>query len=157
MLPLLTFDQIVCLSVCLSVSLSLSLSLYIYIYIYTYTYTEPIFKNRGQQLCGPDSSTGRLGSLSGRDIFCLKNFDPFTRTSVRVSKMNAVARAHSTFQMLTLLQNITSRHSLITGIYPTASVRRYVLMSRSYNIYIYIYIQAKKQSLYVLSSNLSRP
>ena len=31
---------------------------------------------------------------SGRDIFCLKNFDTFTRRPVRVSKMNAVARAH---------------------------------------------------------------
>ena len=28
-------------------------------------------------------------SPSGRDIFCLKNFDTFTRTPVRVSKMNA--------------------------------------------------------------------
>ena len=33
-----------------------------------------------------------------------KNFDPFSRTPVRVSKMNAVARAQLTFQMLTLLQ-----------------------------------------------------
>ena len=32
-------------------------------------------------------------SLSGRDIFCLKNFDTFTKTYVRVSKTNAVARA----------------------------------------------------------------
>ena len=38
------------------------------------------------------------------DIFCLKNFDTFTRTSVRVSKTNAVARAQLAFQMLTLLQ-----------------------------------------------------
>ena len=41
---------------------------------------------------------------SGRDIFCLKNFDTFTRTSVRVSKMNAVARAQLTVQMLTLIK-----------------------------------------------------
>ena len=41
--------------------------------------------------------------ISGRDIFCL-NFDTFTRTSVRVSKMNAVARAQLTFQIFTLLQ-----------------------------------------------------
>ena len=34
----------------------------------------------------------------------LKNFDTFTRTSVRVSKMNVVVRAQLTFQMLTLLQ-----------------------------------------------------
>ena len=33
-------------------------------------------------------------SPSSRDIFCLKNFDTFIRTSVRVSKMNVVA-AHS--------------------------------------------------------------
>ena len=48
-------------------------------------------------------------SLSGRDIFCLKNFDTFTRTSVRASKMNAVARAQLTFQMLTLLKSIIKR------------------------------------------------
>ena len=43
-------------------------------------------------------------SPSGRDIFCLKNFDTFTRTLVRVSKMNAVDRAELTFKVLTLLQ-----------------------------------------------------
>ena len=68
----------------------------------------------GQQMSGPDSSNGQsirhesevwgFKSLSGRDIFCLKNFDTFTRTSVRVSKMNAVARAQLTVQMLTLLK-----------------------------------------------------
>ena len=36
---------------------------------------------------------------SGRDIFCLKNIDTLTRTPVRVSKMNAVARALLTFQI----------------------------------------------------------
>ena len=43
-------------------------------------------------------------SLSGWDIFCLKNVDTFTRTSARVSKMNADARAHSTFQILPLFK-----------------------------------------------------
>ena len=43
-------------------------------------------------------------SPSGRGIFCLKNFDTFIRSSVRVSKMNAVARARFTYQMLTLFQ-----------------------------------------------------
>ena len=75
---------------------------------------EPVFINMGQQMSGPDSSRGesirhesdnwRFESPSGRDIFCLKNFDTFARTTVRVSKMNAVARAQLTFQMLTLLQ-----------------------------------------------------
>ena len=64
-------------------------------------------------MSGPDSSIGQsirhetedweFESPSGRDIFCLKNFDTFPRTPVRVSKMNAVARAQLTFQMLTLL------------------------------------------------------
>ena len=54
-------------------------------------------------MSGPDSAIGEsiqhefegwgFESPSGRDIFCLKNFDTFTRTAVRVSKMNAVARA----------------------------------------------------------------
>ena len=51
---------------------------------------------------------------SGRDIFCLKNFDTFTRTSVRVSKMNAIARAQLTFQMLTLFQKYLSFRSRIS-------------------------------------------
>ena len=41
-------------------------------------------------------------SPSGRDIFCLKNVDTFTRTPVRGSKMNAVARAQLTFQTFQL-------------------------------------------------------
>ena len=40
--------------------------------------------------------------LSGRDIFCPQNFDIFTRTSVRVSKINAVARTQLAFQILAL-------------------------------------------------------
>ena len=51
---------------------------------------------------GMNPKVGGSSPPSGEDIFCLKNFDTFTRTSVRVSKMNAVARAQSTFQMLTL-------------------------------------------------------
>ena len=43
-------------------------------------------------------------SPSGRDIFCLKNFDTFQRKPVRVSKMNAVARAELTFQMSILFK-----------------------------------------------------
>ena len=72
-------------------------------------------QNMGQQMSGPDSSIGKsirhesqgwgFESPSGRDIFCLKNFDTFTRTPVRVSKINAVVRAQLTFQILTLLQN----------------------------------------------------
>ena len=77
---------------------------------------EPVFKNMGQQMSGPDSSIGQsirhesegwgFESPSGRDIFCLKNFYTFTRTPVRVSKMNAVACAQLTFQMLALLKYI---------------------------------------------------
>ena len=43
-------------------------------------------------------------SLAGRDIFGFKIFDIFFRTSARYSKMNAVARGQSTFQMLVILQ-----------------------------------------------------
>ena len=61
----------------------------------------------------PNAELGDLGnrkwsqilvadSPSGRDTFCLKNFDTFARTSVRVSKMNAVAHAQLTFQISTL-------------------------------------------------------
>ena len=47
---------------------------------------------------------GSFESPSGRDIFCLKNFDTFTRTPVGVLKMNALACAQLTSQMLTLLK-----------------------------------------------------
>ena len=40
-----------------------------------------------------NTKVGGFESPSGRDIFCLKSFDTFLRTPVRVSKMNAVARA----------------------------------------------------------------
>ena len=49
------------------------------------------------------SSPPRVGT-----IFCLKNFDTFTRTSVRVSKMNAVACVQLTLQMSTLLQKYST-------------------------------------------------
>ena len=42
-------------------------------------------------------------SPSGRDIFCLKNFDTFTRTPVRVPKMNDVDCAQLILKMLDLL------------------------------------------------------
>ena len=45
-------------------------------------------------------------SPSGRGIFCLKNFDTFTKTSVRVLKMNVVSRVQLTYLMLTLLKKI---------------------------------------------------
>ena len=75
----------------------------------------------GQQMSGPDSLIGYsirhesegwgFESLSGRDIFCLKNFDTFIRTPVRVSKMNVAARAQLTYQMLTLLKKYQYRQS----------------------------------------------
>ena len=61
---------------------------------------------------GPDSSNGKgirhesegcgVDSSSGRDIFCLKILT-FTRTPLRVSKMNAIGPTLFEFQMLTLL------------------------------------------------------
>ena len=44
-----------------------------------------------------ESEGGGFESPSGQDIFCLKTFDIFTRTSTCVSKMNAVAHAQLTF------------------------------------------------------------
>ena len=61
-----------------------------------------------QQISGDSSNGQSIGhesegwgfeSSSGRDIFYLKNFDTFTRTSIRVLKMNVVARTQLTFQM----------------------------------------------------------
>ena len=77
---------------------------------------EPVLKNMEQQMSGSDNSNGErirhesegLGVrvvTTGRDIFCLKNFDTCTKTSIRVSKMNAVAHAQLRFQVLTWLQN----------------------------------------------------
>ena len=76
--------------------------------IYT---TRASVQNMGQKMSGPDSSNGwsirrefeswGFESLSCWDIFCLRNFDTFTKTSVRVSKMNVATRAQLTVQMLT--------------------------------------------------------
>ena len=56
---------------------------------------------------GMNPKVGGFESPSGKDNFCLKNFDTCSRTSVCVSKMNAVARTQLTFQMLTLFQIYT--------------------------------------------------
>ena len=65
----------------------------------------------------------RLGfeSPSNRDICCLKKFDTFTRTFVRVSKLNAVARAQLTFQIFTLLKNIYTARARIKNMGPQMS------------------------------------
>ena len=76
----------------------------------------------GQQISGPDSSIGQsirheseggwgFEFPSGQNIFCLKNFDTFTRTPVRVSKMNVVARTQLTFQILNLLKKYLHHQS----------------------------------------------
>ena len=61
---------------------------------------EPLFRNMRRQMS--DSYNGKsirhksegwgFESPSGWDIFCPKNIDAFTRTSILVSKMNDVAR-----------------------------------------------------------------
>ena len=50
---------------------------------------------------GMNPKVVRFESPSGQDIFCLKNLGTFTRKSIRVSEMNAVARAQLIFQMFT--------------------------------------------------------
>ena len=53
---------------------------------------------------GMNPKVGGSSPSQVETFYCLKNFDIFTRTPVRVSKMNDVSRAQLTFQMLTLLQ-----------------------------------------------------
>ena len=72
----------------------------IYICIYWHIY---VYISIGSSIRHESGGWG-FESPSGRDICCLKTFDTFKRTPVRVSKMNAVARAQLTFQMLTLLK-----------------------------------------------------
>ena len=45
-------------------------------------------------------------SPSGRDIFCPNIFDTLRRTSLRESKINTLARAQLTFQMVAWIKNI---------------------------------------------------
>ena len=72
--------------------------------------------NMGQQMTGPDSSNGKSiwhesegwGSSPPRVETCSvkkTNIDTFTRTPVRVSKMNAVARAQLTIQQTRRSEN----------------------------------------------------
>ena len=51
-----------------------------------------------------ESKTLGFESPTVRGIFCPTNYNTFTRTSIRVSKTKAVARAQLSFQILTLLQ-----------------------------------------------------
>ena len=73
-------------------------------------------------------------SPSGWDIFCLKNFDTFTRTPVRVSKINAISRAQLTFQMLTLLQKYLSYCETIDVLQADAAYHFVLLI-----IFLYIF------------------
>ena len=50
-------------------------------------------------------------SLPQVETFLSQNFDTFTRTSVGVSKMNVVARAQLTYQLLTLVKRYLHRQS----------------------------------------------
>ena len=43
----------------------------------------------------------------GRDIFCLKIFDTFSKSYVHESKMNAASRAQLTFRMLSIQTKIS--------------------------------------------------
>ena len=71
---------------------------------------------------------------SGRYIFCLKNFDTFTRTSVRVSKMNAVARTQLTFQMLTLLIKYLYRQSQCSKTWDNKCLALTIQMFRAFGM-----------------------
>ena len=88
-------------------------SKYLYFEIYIQTSYDPIMLEAGTsvmfllyQSVRHESESGWFKSPSDRDIFCLKNFDNVARTSFRVSKMNAVARAQLTYQTFTLLKKI---------------------------------------------------
>ena len=71
-------------------------------------------------------------STSGRDILCLKNFDTFTRTSVRVSKINAVARAQLTFQMFTLLKKYLYHKSMCSKTWDSKCLALIAQMVRAF-------------------------
>ena len=91
---------------------------------------DVLYKGNIQRVCVidyiHDSEGWGFESPSGRDIFCLKNFDTFTRTPVHVSKMNAVAHTQLAFQMLTLLKKY---HHLVSKVCihtpPTCHVYEY--------------------------------
>ena len=79
---------------------------------------QPVLKKHGTAdvcpwwLNGLEHSTcWEFESPSGRDIFCLRGFGTFTRAPDRVPKMNLVARAQLTYQLLTVLQKSLYRES----------------------------------------------
>ena len=75
-------------------------------------------------------------SPSGRDIFHLKNFNTFTSTPIRVS--NAVARAQSTFQMLTLLYKIPLfKSECVFNEHLSAKYDEQTVVLHQYGVHIY--------------------
>ena len=135
--------------------------------IYT---ARAIIKNMGQQMSGLinqmarvfgiNPKVGGLDSPSGRDFFCLKNFDTFTRTSVRVSKMNAVARSLLTFEMLTLVDKyIKMMDDWIHKLFLNKPLTMFVLIQPAYKslkhieicIYVFMKIYISKTRMNVNS------
>ena len=82
-------------------------------HMYTITWTNE-YKYTYMFVCAWlmfDVSPGMNPKFGVRVPLCLKNFDNFTRTPVRVSKMNAISHVQLTFEMLTLLHKYLYRQS----------------------------------------------
>ena len=100
----------------------------------------------------------RLGFESpiGRDLFCLKFFDTFTRTSVQESTMNAIFCAQATFLMLTLLQIYLSMPSLQTQVITmTSSWARWRLKSIASRLFTHPFIQGADERKHKSSASLA--
>ena len=106
----------------------------------------PYASSNGQSIRHESEGWG-FEFLSGRDIFYLKNFDTFTRTSVRVSKMNVVARAQLIFQMITLLK---ISPVIISGSSDASTVKYH--LNRSFNLFLHPFYNCAGNDLQIIIS-----
>ena len=103
-------NDTLCLLTCTCILQNLLIQIFLCASVYLYLRMEIWFDRR--TLCFPIRNTRNQLYLISISVFVywvfiwwhFKNFDTFTGTPVRVSKMNAVARAQLKFQMLTLLK-----------------------------------------------------
>ena len=78
---------------------------------------------------GMNPKVGWFESPSGGDIFCLKNFDTFSRTSLCVSKINVVAHAQLTFWNVNSTSKIADKREYTV----CRCLRRYIVTTQSSN------------------------
>ena len=108
-------------------------------YLYRQIQCSKIWDSKFLDLIAQEVRAFGMNPKVGGRVFCLKNFDTFTRTPDRVSQMNAVARAQLTYQMLTLLQRYTKMRHNLKSYSPYIQWQSWSSLNLQNAFHIYIY------------------